>query len=414
MTSFVSGCCDNKLYKLKSNNLYDIGNVISLNPNNFCYTVVEEPSYQTSYDILDDDLGVNVLSGVTGCTSQYCQPCSGYTGSSTTNECNVITLLPLGVECVSINPTIGNPNGGILSVNVTGGTAPYTIIWESPNGETYTGQTIYNKPQGTYIVTVYDKWKDFTVVTECVLTLPVDCSFSGSVAIYYTPTATPTPTPTPTPTLTPTFTPAPTATATPTPTPTSTATTCSQWYYSANYGADTLNYTDCNGDVVAQSVSEYEDGFICVRDNAPDPYWTIDIEGNVLVQTGNVCYPTTTTTTTLTFIPTWLWSAVTISGVKQVLTGQTTELDVKTLWNDVNKTANHGFPFYRLTPGFNVTTQLYYLDTVTLLYSAATNNGFWVVTDGSPYPYPPLTSGDKYVITLNTGVITQITNFNSL
>lgn len=413
MTSFVSGCCDSKIYKLKSNTSLDVGNIISLNPNNFCYTAIEEPSYQTPYSTLDDDLGFLLLTGVTGCTNAYCMPCTSYSGTSTTNECNVITLLDLGVECVSINPTVLNPNSGVLSVSVTGGTAPYTIIWKSPNGETYTGQTIYNKPVGTYTVTVYDKWKDFTVTQECVLEIIIDCTFSGSVTQFYTPTATPTPTPTPTPTLTPTATPAPTPTSTPTPTPTSTGTSCSQWYYSANYGADTLNYTDCNGNVVAKSVEEYESGFICVLDSTPTPYWTINISGNILAKTGYPCYPTTTTTTTIEFIPTWIYSSVTISSSVNVLTGQTSELDVKTLWEDVNKTSNNGKGYMRNTSGFNVGTQLYYLDPMTLLYSAATINGYWVAQPPIPFTLPPQPNGN-YVITMVNGVVTNITDFNSI
>jgi hypothetical protein len=418
MTIFVSGCCDNKVYKLKSETSLNVGNVISLNPNNYCYTAINQPSFQTSFSILDDSLGFSVLSGVTGCTSQYCLPCSGYTGTSTTNECNVITLFSLGVECVSVNPTISNPNSGILSVNVTGGTAPYTIIWESPSGQTFTGQTIYNKSEGFYKVTVYDKWKDYVVVTGCTLALPTDCVFSGSVVPFYTPTATPTPTPTPTPTATPTPTVTPTPTPTPTsgpiPTPTATSTiTCTQWYYSTNFGEDTINYVDCAGVTQALVISQYESGFICVRDGSPAPYWSINIPGNILTALGYACVPATTTTTTLSFTPIILYSAVTISGTKYVLTGETSELAVKNLWNDINKASDHGYTFY-ITTGFATGVQLYYLDLMALQYYPWTDGGYWVAAPTVGNPIGLLVNGDKYVVTLNSGSVDTITNFNSI
>lgn len=96
------------------------------------------------------------------------------------NECNVITLFPMGVECSVIHPS---PEGsdGIASLIITGGTPPYTILWDNGN----ISPIIYNLTAGSYESVVTDFYGDFTIRTVCTLT--------GS-----TPTPSPTPTPTPT------------------------------------------------------------------------------------------------------------------------------------------------------------------------------------------------------------------------
>jgi uncharacterized delta-60 repeat protein len=108
------------------------------------------------------------------------------------NDCDVITLFDLGVSCNVIqSPTESNPEGGILSVNVTGGTAPYTFTWNGNGGH---NQTLFGIPAGSYEVVVTDyAWpdggpngvSDYTATTICVLAGPVPTS---------TPTMTPTPT----------------------------------------------------------------------------------------------------------------------------------------------------------------------------------------------------------------------------
>jgi uncharacterized protein (TIGR02145 family)/uncharacterized delta-60 repeat protein len=108
------------------------------------------------------------------------------------NDCDVTTLFDLGISCNVIqSPTESNPEGGILSVNVTGGTAPYTFTWNGNGGH---NQTLFGIPAGSYEVVVTDyKWpdgqpdgvSDYTATTICVLAGPVPTS---------TPTMTPTPT----------------------------------------------------------------------------------------------------------------------------------------------------------------------------------------------------------------------------
>jgi hypothetical protein len=122
-------------------------------------------------------------------------PTPSYTTTTTTraveqNQCNVITLLPLGVSCETTNPSSVDSADGSITLIITGGTAPYTgITWS--NGVTGT-TSLFNLKAGTYGATVVDYYGDFTASTICSVFAP-----------------TPTPTTTPTPTVTPSSTPIP-------------------------------------------------------------------------------------------------------------------------------------------------------------------------------------------------------------
>jgi hypothetical protein len=96
------------------------------------------------------------------------------------NECDPITLFPMGVECNLTHPSPLSSDGSI-SLTITGGTPPYYISWNNGN----ISPVIYNLSAGIYEATVIDSYGDFTATTKCTLT--------GS-----TPTPSPTPTPTPT------------------------------------------------------------------------------------------------------------------------------------------------------------------------------------------------------------------------
>lgn len=101
------------------------------------------------------------------------------------NNCTPFSLFDMGITC---NPEFipsSTSSDGILSVLVTGGTAPYSFYWEGGQRT----QRITNIPQGSYEVTVVDKYGDYTATTICDL-----------LAISPTPTPTSTTTPTPTPT----------------------------------------------------------------------------------------------------------------------------------------------------------------------------------------------------------------------
>jgi hypothetical protein len=101
------------------------------------------------------------------------------------NDCQVFTLFDLGVTCNVIEyPSSANSNDGILSLNVTGGTSPYSFYWD--NGQR--SQTLSGISGGTYQCTVIDYYRDYTATTICSI---------------FAPTATPTPTMTMTPTVTP-------------------------------------------------------------------------------------------------------------------------------------------------------------------------------------------------------------------
>jgi hypothetical protein len=102
------------------------------------------------------------------------------------NECDVFTLFDMGVQCYPITiPTSQTSSDGILAVQVTGGTAPYSFYWEGGQRT----QTLVGIPQGSYEVIVVDYYGDYSSTTVCNL---------------FPPSPTPTNTTTPTPTVTPT------------------------------------------------------------------------------------------------------------------------------------------------------------------------------------------------------------------
>ena len=100
------------------------------------------------------------------------------------NNCDVVTLFPMGVECVTlVSPSSSISADGVLSLQITGGSAPYTISWS--NGQK--SQTIAGLGPGNYTAQVVDFYGDYSSTTICSLFAP-------------TPTPTPTTTTTPTPT----------------------------------------------------------------------------------------------------------------------------------------------------------------------------------------------------------------------
>lgn len=101
------------------------------------------------------------------------------------NECDVVTLFDMGIQCYPLAiPTSATSSDGILSIQVTGGTAPYSYYWAGGQRT----QTLVGVPKGNYEVTVVDYYGDYTATTICGLFEPSP-----------TPTSTMTPTPTNTP-----------------------------------------------------------------------------------------------------------------------------------------------------------------------------------------------------------------------
>ena len=63
------------------------------------------------------------------------------------NSCNIITLFPLGVECNSVNSSTPETSNGLISLYITGGTAPYSVTWNN-GGQ---GTLLTNLSLPTYI-----------------------------------------------------------------------------------------------------------------------------------------------------------------------------------------------------------------------------------------------------------------------
>jgi len=79
------------------------------------------------------------------------------------NDCGVTTILPLGVECYSVNASTPDSNDGRIYLTITGGSAPYSITWS--NG--LKDQNIKNLIPGEYTATVVDYYGDYTATTVC-------------------------------------------------------------------------------------------------------------------------------------------------------------------------------------------------------------------------------------------------------
>ena len=82
------------------------------------------------------------------------------------NDCEVITITPMEVECVVINPSSRRSSDGSASISITGGTPPYNITW----GNGGLGLAIYGLSVGEYPAVITDYYGDFTANTVCVLT----------------------------------------------------------------------------------------------------------------------------------------------------------------------------------------------------------------------------------------------------
>ena len=89
---------------------------------------------------------------------------AGLTG----NQCTIITIIPMEVECNVTNASSPTASDGSVTVQVFGGTPPYLITWT--NGITsQQGATLTNLLPGTYSATVVDYFGDYSTTTECVV-----------------------------------------------------------------------------------------------------------------------------------------------------------------------------------------------------------------------------------------------------
>lgn len=196
------------IYNFISNDLTNEYNTIiyfDSNTNLWNFDIQEDNSFQTiatlntgscpSGEWVIDIPGFSKTIETTQVTCQYPSPTPTPTPTMTpappivpippclqgTNECSVVTIFPMSVFCKVKQPSDPKSSDGTASLIITGGTPPYTVLWDNLN----IGQTIYNLNFGTYTATVIDNYGDFTAKTTCVLVPPSP-----------TPTTTPTPTPT--------------------------------------------------------------------------------------------------------------------------------------------------------------------------------------------------------------------------
>ena len=98
------------------------------------------------------------------------------------NQCNVLTIFPMGLQCIVTGTTGIQAIDGAIYLNITGGTPPYNVMWDNNN----TGPYLEFLTLGSYTATVIDNFGDYTATTTCILQLPSP-----------TPTLIPSPTPTP-------------------------------------------------------------------------------------------------------------------------------------------------------------------------------------------------------------------------
>ena len=82
------------------------------------------------------------------------------------NECDVVTLFPMDVECFVTQPSTDLTNDGAATLIITGGTPPYTVTWAVGS----IAPALTNIGIGDYAATVVDYYGDFTANTVCTLT----------------------------------------------------------------------------------------------------------------------------------------------------------------------------------------------------------------------------------------------------
>jgi hypothetical protein len=80
------------------------------------------------------------------------------------NTCDIITLYPLGVECIVTDAYSPFTTDGSISLFITGGTSPYNVTWSGGGSQL---QTLTNLAPGEYTATVIDYFGDFTATTTC-------------------------------------------------------------------------------------------------------------------------------------------------------------------------------------------------------------------------------------------------------
>jgi hypothetical protein len=89
--------------------------------------------------------------------------------SDSQNNCDVISITPFNVTCVSTPASGPNIADGTAQIFVQGGTPPYQYVWN--HGPV--GQTLNNLLPGTYTCTVSDQNSDNVKTVDCVVEAPL-------------------------------------------------------------------------------------------------------------------------------------------------------------------------------------------------------------------------------------------------
>jgi len=94
------------------------------------------------------------------------------------NECGIVTILPMVVECKISNPTVFGLKDGEVSVSISGGTSPYTTTWLNNGNVSPALEMVGN---GSYTATTVDFYGDYTATTVCILETQKICTFGASI-----------------------------------------------------------------------------------------------------------------------------------------------------------------------------------------------------------------------------------------
>jgi large repetitive protein len=144
----------------------------------------------------------SITTAVTGGVGPFTYKWIGPNGFSSTNRIinglkagiYTLTIFDLGTECeisfplevvqpdeILLNETISSYNGfevsckggsdGTIDLNITGGTPPYRVIWDGPNGFSSSLTSLSNLVAGTYDVAIID-FKNCTVTEKIILREP--------------------------------------------------------------------------------------------------------------------------------------------------------------------------------------------------------------------------------------------------